>query len=136
MRGFTKVFSLQNFVLYSICPLHGSTRSRTRRAVSSMQQHGEQRQQHQHTNLSSSTQFTNLTVDESEITLRIGELHRGLAILENILCNVCAKKFPFINMDTAGVCICCRNNIEVPGLYSPANNMDPGQVPPELCVGL
>ena len=39
-------------------------------------------------------------------------------------------------MDTAGVCIHCRNDTEVPGLYSPANNMDPGRVPPELCVSL
>ena len=40
-----------------------------------MQQHREQRQ-HQHTDLSSSTQFTNLTVEDPEITQRI-EFHRG-----------------------------------------------------------
>ena len=110
---------------------------RNRCAASSMQQHREQRQQHQHTDLSSSTQFTNLTVDDPEITQRIGEFHRGLpATLENILCNVCLEKFSSINVDTAGVCIHCCNDTEVPGLYSPANNMDPGRVPPELFVSL
>ena len=99
-----------------------------------MQQHREQGQQHQHTDLSSSTQFTNLTVDDLEITQRIGEFHRGLATLENILYNVCLENFPSINIDTTGICIHCRNDTDVPGLYSPANNMDPGRVPPELCV--
>ena len=98
-----------------------------------MQQHREQRQHH--TNLSSSTHFTNLTVDDLEITQRI-EFHRGLATLENILCNVCEQKFTSINVDTAGVCIHCCNDNEVPGLYSLENNMDPGRVPPKLCVSL
>ena len=88
---------------------------RTRCAASIMQQHREQRQQHQYTDLSS-TQFTNLTVDDPEITQRIGEFHRGLSTLENILCNVCLEKFPSIYVDTTGVCIHGRNDTKVPGL--------------------
>ena len=63
------------------------------------------------------------------MTQKILEFHRGLATLENILCNVCLEKFPSIKADTTGVCIHGRNDTEVPGLYSPANNTDPGQVP-------
>jgi len=50
------------------------------------------------------------------------------------LCDVCLKQFPSIKTNEAGVCYCCQHDTEVPKLYSAANNMNPGSVPPELCV--
>ena len=67
-----------------------------------MQQRGEQTQECQNTDLSPTSPTT---VDYSEITQRIGDLkfHKGLATLDNMLCNVCLEQFPSIDTDTAGV---------------------------------
>ena len=94
------------------------------------------RERHQIPNHSLPSQFRNLAVDDPEITWRIQEFYRDLTTLENTLCNVCLEQFPSIKANETGVCNRCQGDSEVPRLYSAENNMDPGPVPPELCVSL
>ena len=78
--------------------------------------------------------FRNLTVDNPEIIRKMREYHVDLTALQNTLCDVCLEQFPSIKTNEAGVCYRCQHDTEVPKLYSAANNMNPGSVPPELCV--
>lgn len=82
----------------------------------------------------SGTHFRNLTVDDPEIIQKITTFHEHLAALENTLCSVCLECFPSIKTNEAAVCKRCQGDNELPILYSAANNMDPGPIPPELCV--
>ena len=62
------------------------------------------------------------------------QFHANMAAIQNVLCNICWECFPSISSDIPGLCNRCRADSDVPKLYSAANNMDPGQVPPELSV--
>lgn len=62
------------------------------------------------------------------------EFHEKLFNLEAALCIVCLEHFPTIKINEAGVCSHCRADDRIPKLYSAGNNMDPGPLPPELCV--
>ena len=50
--------------------------------------------------------------------------------VHNTICSVCLERFPSIKTDEAGV----WNRYHADSEVSAANNMDPGTVPPELCV--
>ena len=82
------------------------------------------------------SQFTNVAVDDPEVVQRMREFHTSLVTLQNSLCNVCLECFPSIKTNDSGVCNRCQADKEVPVLYSGANNMDPGPVPPELSVSI
>jgi len=62
------------------------------------------------------------------------EFHGRLAALENRICSICLERNDFSTTNHAGACSRCHNDSLQPKLYSNANNMDPGQVPPELSV--
>jgi len=80
------------------------------------------------------TQYNNITVDDPQKIQRMQQFHRQLTALQNTQCSICLEKFPSITTNEAGVCNRCQADNEVPRLYSAANNMNPGPVPPELCV--
>ena len=76
----------------------------------------------------------NSSVDSPYITQKLKQFHEKLFKLEAALCVVCLERFPTIKINEAGVCSRCGADTRVPKLYSAANNMDPGPLPPELCV--
>ena len=61
-------------------------------------------------------------------------MNEKLLKLEAALCVVCLECFPTIKISKAGACNRCGADSRVPKLYSARNNMDPGPLPPELCV--
>ena len=97
-------------------------------------------EQHENTlearDIHQSTPTSNLAVDDPDITQRIKQFYRDLTALDNVLCSECLKRLPSIQTDAAGICYHCNNDKEVLKLYSAANNMEPGPVPPELCISL
>ena len=97
-------------------------------------------EQHENTlearDIHQNTPTSNLAVDDPDITKRIKQFNRDLTALDNVLCSECLERFPSIQTDAAGICNHCNNDKEVLKLYSAANNMDPGPVPPELCASL
>ena len=75
-----------------------------------------------------------INLGDSEVTQRLQQFHATLATLANVQCDVCLERFPSVKADVSGVCNrCCGDPGEIK-LYSAANNMDPGVVPPELSV--
>ena len=61
--------------------------------------------------------------------------HSKLASLEFNKCTVCLEHFPNLVMSAKStVCARCNRDNRIPKLYSAANNMDPGPVPPQLQV--
>jgi len=81
-------------------------------------------------------QHTNypLEVDDTHVIELMQNFHRGLSDLQNEFCGTCKECFPTIKTNEVGLCNCCRTDAQLPKLFTPENNMDPGSVPTELCV--
>ena len=61
--------------------------------------------------------------------------HSKLTSLEFHKCTTCLERFPDLTMSASGTeCRRCSGDKHVPKLYSAANNMNPGPVPPQLQV--
>ena len=60
--------------------------------------------------------------------------HNDMATLQSVKCSICFEQFPSISINDIGSCKRCNNDKHIPKLFSAANNMDPGIVPPELVV--
>lgn len=77
-----------------------------------------------------------INLGDSEVTQKLQQFHATLATLENVQCDVCLIRFPSLTADVSGVCNPCCGDPGKIKLYSVANNMDPGTIPPELSVSL
>ena len=68
--------------------------------------------------------------------------HSRLGSLQVTKCVTCLERFPGLNVTVVAPdsndaeCVCCRRDKHIPKVYSSANNMNPGAVPPELLVAL
>ena len=62
------------------------------------------------------------------------DFHNDIAALQSVKCLICFEQFPSISVNEIGNCKSCHNDKHIPKLFSAANNMDPGIVPPELMV--
>ena len=61
--------------------------------------------------------------------------HSKLASLELYICTSCLERFPNLAMSANSTeCARCGRDKRIPKLYSAANNMIPGPVPPQLQV--
>ena len=79
----------------------------------------------------------NPSIDDHGVVRRMQqEFHGKLATLQSQLCSICLERHDFSTNDHAGACNRCHNDSLLPKLYSAADNMDPGPVPPELTVTL
>ena len=64
--------------------------------------------------------------------------HSAMAATRFHRCGTCLENFPSVSLishaEGSGQCRKCFTDKHIPKLYSPANNMDPGAVPPQLQV--
>ena len=64
----------------------------------------------------------------------IAKMRDFMAALQAVKCMICYERFPSISVNEIRSCKRCHNDKHIPKLFSAANNMDPGIVPPELMV--
>ena len=76
--------------------------------------------------------------EQQAVRSKLSKFHSHLASLHFQKCSTCSEQFPNMNVITVAdlVTECRRCNLDkrIPKLYSSANNMNPGPVPPELQV--
>ena len=76
-----------------------------------------------------------LLFQQAAVNAKITNFHSKLASLEFRFCTSCLERFPNLTMAAHSTeCSRCSRDTRIPKLYSPANNMDPGPVPPQLQV--
>ena len=69
-----------------------------------------------------------------DVIAKMRDFHNDMAALQAVKCLICFERFPSISVNEIGSCKRCHNDKHIPKLFSAANNMDPGIVPPELMV--
>ena len=63
------------------------------------------------------------------------EFHGQIASLSSLQCTTSSEKFPGLRLGRDSTeCMHCSQDKHIPKLYSPANNMDPGAIPPQQPV--
>ena len=63
------------------------------------------------------------------------KFHGQIASLSFLQCTTCSEKFPGFRLGRGSTeCMHCSQDKHIPKLYSPANNMDPGAIPPQQPV--
>ena len=69
---------------------------------------------------------------------KMNTFHSKLASLTVSKCITCLERFPGLTVAIVSPdsteCVRCRRDKHIPKVYSTANNMNPGPVPPELVV--
>ena len=75
-----------------------------------------------------------LQLNDPTVITKIKGFYDDLASLQQLKCLLCNERFPSICLNEANCCTRCHNDTHVPKLFSAANNMDPGSVPPQLTV--
>ena len=69
---------------------------------------------------------------------RLIKFHDSVSSMAFSKCDTCLERFPNLSVTTQAnainKCIRCGNDKDIPKLFSSANNMDPGAVPPQLQV--
>ena len=72
---------------------------------------------------------------ERSVQTKMLKFHREIASLSWPQCATCNEKFPGLRLSRDSTeCMRCSQDKHIPKLYSPANNMDPGPIPPQLQV--
>lgn len=67
----------------------------------------------------------------------MAKFHKELSSLQTSRCSTCLENFPGVKMKSnSSECVRCHLDSHIPKLYSSANNMHPGVVPPHLQVSL
>ena len=76
-----------------------------------------------------------LLFKQRAVQRKMSSFHSKLMLLEFHYCSTCLECFPNLSM-AAGCTECrhCNQDRHIPKLYSTANNMNPGIVPPQLQV--
>ena len=73
------------------------------------------------------------TVEDEWVQGKLDTVHAKMSSLSFSHCSCCNESFPSIKLTSSGsVCSRCSRDKQEPKLYSAANNMDPGSVPPAL----
>ena len=73
--------------------------------------------------------------EQPAVRARMCKFHAHLAALESPRCTTCSEAFPGLQLRSQSTeCLRCSRDKHTPKLYSIANNMDPGLVPPQLQV--
>ncbi len=69
------------------------------------------------------------------VQMKMLKFHEHMASLDLLRCTTCLEQFPGLQLCSQSTeCLRCNRDKHTPKLYSSANNMDPGSVPPELQV--
>ena len=73
--------------------------------------------------------------EQPAVRARMCKFHAHLTALESPRCTTCSEAFPGLQLRSQSTeCLRCSRDKHTPKLYSIANNMDPGLVPPQLQV--
>ena len=73
--------------------------------------------------------------EQPAVSSKMKNFHTKLVSLEFYKCSSCLEHFPELAMSTNRTeCARCGRDKHIPKLYSAANNMSPGPVPPQLQV--
>ena len=74
--------------------------------------------------------------EQCAVRHKMSTFHSKLMSLEFHRCSTCLECFPDLSMASGGSTECtrCSHDKHIPKLYTTANNMNPGTVPPQLQV--
>ena len=74
--------------------------------------------------------------EQCAVRHKMSTFHSKLMSLESHRCSTCLECFPDLSMAAGGSTECtrCSHDKHIPKLYTTANNMNPGTVPPQLQV--
>ena len=72
-------------------------------------------------------------LDQPAVRAKVLKFHQSLIKIEEPLCLTCLESFPGLTV-SSDECTRCRRDDSTPKLYCDANNMNPGEVPPQLQV--
>ena len=72
--------------------------------------------------------------DQPAVRAKMLNFHMSISTIEVPLCLTCLESFPGLTVSSDECNRCHRDSSFSPKLYSHANNMDPGEVPPQLQV--
>ena len=74
-------------------------------------------------------------VRQSPVQAMMRTFHTHFATLTSPRCSTCSESLPGLQLHPPSTeCVCCFRDNRTPKLYSSANNMDPGPLPPQLQV--
>ena len=72
---------------------------------------------------------------ERSVQQKMKKLHAYFSSLDSPRCSVCSESFPGLQLRSLSTeCVRCSRDKHIPKVYSSANNMDPGPLPPQLQV--
>ena len=71
--------------------------------------------------------------EQRSVRTKMSSFHDHLASLDSPQCTTCSERFPGLWLCSSSTeCIRCSHDKHSPKVYSAANNMDPGPIPPQL----
>ena len=74
-------------------------------------------------------------LQQCSIQAKMRKFHVNMATLDTPMCSTCSERFPGLHFhSTSNECLRCSCDKHIPKLYSSANNMNPGPIPPQLQV--
>ena len=74
-------------------------------------------------------------LEQPSVQAKMRAFHRHLNTLRSVTCTTCSEGFPSLKLHAqTSECVRCSKDMHMPKMYSAANNMDPGPVPPQLLV--
>ena len=72
---------------------------------------------------------------QCSVKAKMHTFHANMATLDTPVCTTCSEKFPGLQLySNSTECLRCSRDKHIPKVYSSANNMDPGPIPPQLQV--
>ena len=72
---------------------------------------------------------------QCSIQAKMRKSHANMATLDTQTCSTCSERFPGLHFHSkSNECLRCSRDKHIPKLYSSANNMNPGPIPPQLQV--
>jgi hypothetical protein len=74
-------------------------------------------------------------VSRPSVQAKMTTFHAHFSNLTSPTCSTCLESFPGLQLRSSSTeCMRCSKDLRTPKLYSSANNMDPGMLPPQLQV--
>ena len=75
--------------------------------------------------------------EQRSVRTKMLRFHAHVASLDSPQCTTCSEMFPGLQLCSQNTeCLHCSRDKHSPKVYSAANNMDPGPIPPQLQVGI
>ena len=72
---------------------------------------------------------------QCSVKAKMHKFHANMATLDTPVCTTCSERFPGLQLySNSTECLRCSRDKHIPKVYSSANNMNPGPIPPQLQV--